>query len=84
MVPAWASWIQCLWASVLCLTGEYGTLLDFLMIIVVFFHVLTIAGIFILRRKLPDAERPYRAFGYPLLPLLYYFFYDFFYVFIHY
>ncbi|WP_428232665.1 APC family permease [Flavobacterium sp.] len=70
-VPAWASWIQCLWASVLCLTGKYGTLLDFLMIIVVFFHVLTIAGIFILRRKLPDAERPYRAFGYPVLPLLY-------------
>lgn len=70
-VPAWASWIQCLWASVLCLTGKYGTLLDFLMIIVVFFHVLTIAGIFILRRKLPDAERPYRAFGYPFLPLLY-------------
>lgn len=70
-VPAWASWIQCLWASVLCLTGEYATLLDFLMIIVIFFHVLTIAGIFILRRKLPDAERPYRAFGYPVLPFLY-------------
>lgn len=70
-VPAWALWIQCLWASFLCLTGEYGALLDFVMIIVIIFYVLTIYGIFILRKKQPLAERPYKAFGYPFLPLMY-------------
>lgn len=72
-VPAWALWIQCLWASLLCLTGEYGALLDFVMIIVIIFYVLTIYGIFILRKKQPLAERPYKAFGYPFLPLIYIF-----------
>jgi len=70
-VPGWALWIQGIWASVLCLTGKYGALLDFVVIIVLIFYILTIYGIFILRRKMPHAERPYRAFGYPLLPLLY-------------
>lgn len=70
-VPAWALWIQCFWASALCLTGKYGALLDFVMIIVMIFYILTILGIFILRRKMPDVERPYRAFGYPILPMLY-------------
>lgn len=70
-VPAWALWIQCLWASLLCLTGKYNELLDFVMIIVVIFYILTIYGIFILRRTRPDAERPYKAFGYPVLPMLY-------------
>jgi len=70
-VPAWALWIQCLMASALCLSGRYGDLLDMVSFIVVIFYMLTIAGIFILRRKYPDAERPYKAFGYPLLPVLY-------------
>jgi APA family basic amino acid/polyamine antiporter len=70
-VPEWALWIQGLWASALCLTGRYGDLLDFVVIIVLIFYILTIYGIFILRRKMPDAERPYKAFGYPVLPLLY-------------
>lgn len=70
-VPAWALWAQCIWASALCLTGKYGALLDFVVIIVVIFYILTIAGIFILRRKLPNAERPYKAFAYPILPALY-------------
>lgn len=70
-VPAWALWAQCFWASALCLTGKYGDLLDFVVIIVLVFYILTIYGIFILRRKMPDAERPYKAFGYPLLPALY-------------
>ena len=70
-VPAWALWAQCIWASALCLTGKYGDLLDFVMIIVVIFYILTIYGIFILRRKMPNIERPYKAFGYPFLPLLY-------------
>jgi APA family basic amino acid/polyamine antiporter len=70
-VPAWALWAQCFWASALCLTGKYGDLLDFVVIIVLIFYILTILGIFILRRKMPDAERPYKAFGYPFLPGLY-------------
>ena len=70
-VPAWALWAQCLWASVLCLTGKYGDLLDFVIIIVLIFYILTIFGIIILRKKMPDAARPYKAIGYPFLPLLY-------------
>lgn len=70
-VPAWALWAQCVWASVLCLTGKYGDLLDFVIIIVLIFYILTIYGIFILRKKMPDAERPYKAFGYPFLPMVY-------------
>ncbi len=70
-VPAWALWAQCFWASCLCLTGKYGDLLDFVIIIVLIFYILTIYGIFILRKKMPDAERPYKAFGYPILPLFY-------------
>lgn len=70
-VPAWALWAQCVWASALCLTGKYGDLLDFVIIIVLIFYILTIYGIFILRKKMPDAERPYKAFGYPFLPMLY-------------
>jgi APA family basic amino acid/polyamine antiporter len=70
-VPAWALWVQCIWASALCLTGKYGDLLDFVIIIVLIFYILTIYGIFILRKKMPDAERPYKAFGYPFLPLVY-------------
>ncbi|WJS96649.1 amino acid permease [Flavobacterium johnsoniae] len=70
-VPAWALWAQCIWASALCLTGKYGDLLDFVIIIVLIFYILTIYGIFILRKKMPDAERPYKAFGYPFLPMFY-------------
>lgn len=70
-VPEWALWVQCIWASALCLTGKYGDLLDFVIIIVLIFYILTIYGIFILRKKMPDVERPYKAFGYPFLPLLY-------------
>ncbi len=70
-VPEWALWIQCVWASVLCLTGKYGDLLDFVVIIVLIFYILTLFGIFILRKKLPNAERPYKAFGYPFVPSFY-------------
>ena len=70
-VPEWALWVQCVWASLLCLTGKYGDLLDFVIIIVLIFYILTIYGIFILRKKMPDVERPYKAFGYPFLPMLY-------------
>ncbi len=70
-VPAWGLWTQAVWASILCLSGRYGDLLDYVVFAVLIFYILTIAGIFVLRRRLPDAERPYRAFGYPLLPALY-------------
>jgi len=70
-VPGWGLWIQCIWASFLCLTGKYGDLLDYVMIIVIIFYILTIYGIFILRRKMPDMPRPYKAFAYPVLPALY-------------
>ena len=70
-VPEFALWIQCLVASLLCLSGKYGDLLDMISFVVVLFYILTILGIFILRRKRPDAERPYKAFGYPILPALY-------------
>jgi APA family basic amino acid/polyamine antiporter len=71
IVPEWALWIQCAMASALCLSGKYGDLLDMVSFIVVIFYVLTIAGIFILRKKRPNAERPYKAFGYPILPIIY-------------
>ncbi len=70
-VPEYALWIQCLVACVLCLSGKYGDLLDMISFVVVLFYILTIAGIFILRKKMPDAERPYKAFGYPVLPAIY-------------
>ncbi len=72
-VPEFALWIQCFVASALCLSGKYGDLLDMVSFIVVIFYVLTIVGIFILRKKMPNAERPYKAFGYPILPLTYIF-----------
>jgi len=70
-VPEWALWAQCVVAAILCLSGKYGDLLDMISFVVVLFYILTILGIFILRKKLPNAERPYKAFGYPILPALY-------------
>lgn len=70
-VPSWGLWAQGIWAALLCLSGKYGDLLDYVVFVVLIFYILTIAGIFILRRKNPDAPRPYRAFGYPVLPALY-------------
>lgn len=70
-VPEFALWIQGLVASILCLSGKYGDLLDMISFVVVLFYALTIAGIFILRKKMPNVERPYKAFGYPILPAIY-------------
>ena len=70
-VPEFGLWLQCLVASALCLSGKYGDLLDMISFVVVIFYVLTILGIYILRVKRPEAERPYKAFGYPFLPALY-------------
>lgn len=70
-VPQTALWIQAVVASIWSLSGKYGQLLDMISFVVVLFYMLTIIGIFILRKKRPDAERPYKAFGYPFLPALY-------------
>lgn len=70
-VPQFGLWIQCLVASILCLSGRYGDLLDMISFVVVIFYVLTILGIYILRAKNPNAERPYKAIGYPILPAIY-------------
>jgi APA family basic amino acid/polyamine antiporter len=70
-VPEFALWIQAVVASILCLSGTYGDLLTMISFVVVIFYVLTILGIFILRKKRPDMERPYKAFGYPILPVIY-------------
>src|SRR5262249_16215407 len=63
--------LQCLWASLLTLSGTYSDLLDYVIFAVLLFYVLTMAGLFILRQKQPDAERPYKALGYPWLPATY-------------
>ena len=70
-VPEFALWIQFVMASILCLSGRYGDLLDMITFIAVLFYVLTIFGIYILRVKKPDVERPYKAIGYPVLPAIY-------------
>jgi APA family basic amino acid/polyamine antiporter len=70
-VPGFALWVQCLFACLWCFSGKYGDLLDMISFVVVGFYMLTIAGIFILRKKRPDAERPYKAIGYPVLPIIY-------------
>ncbi|MEJ8756109.1 amino acid permease [Pontibacter sp. H259] len=70
-VPAAALWLQCIWACLLCLSGSYNQLLDYVIFAVMLFYILTIVGVFILRVKRPDLPRPYKAFGYPVLPAMY-------------
>jgi APA family basic amino acid/polyamine antiporter len=69
--PAISLLVQAAWAGLLTLTGTYSELLDYVIFAVVLFYVLTIAGLFRLRRTRPEAPRPYRAWGYPVLPALY-------------
>ena len=70
-VPAKALIMQAVWASVLCLSGSYGDLLDYSTFASLIFYIVTITGLFVLRKKEPDTPRPYKAFGYPIIPLLY-------------
>ena len=60
-----------MWSVLLTLSGSYNDLLDYVIFAVLLFYILTIAGLFVLRRTRPDLDRPYRAFGYPVLPALY-------------
>ena len=70
-VPVNSLWVQCIWTCLLCLSGSYGQLLDYVIFAVLVFYILTIVGLFVLRKTQPDAERPYRAIGYPVLPAIY-------------
>ena len=69
--PVNSLWVQWAWTCLLCLSGSYGQLLDYVIFAVLIFYILTIVGLFVLRRTRPEAVRPYRAFGYPVLPALY-------------
>jgi APA family basic amino acid/polyamine antiporter len=69
--PVFSLGTQCVWAVLLTLTGGYSDLLDYVIFAVVLFYILTIAGLFVLRRTRPDLDRPYRALGYPVLPAAY-------------
>jgi basic amino acid/polyamine antiporter, APA family len=69
--PSVSLMVQMVWTCVLCLSGSYGQLLDYIIFAVLVFYILTILGLFVLRRTHPNAERPYRAIGYPVLPAIY-------------
>jgi APA family basic amino acid/polyamine antiporter len=69
--PAVSLMVQMIWTCVLCISGTYGQLLDYIIFAVLVFYILTILGLFVLRRSHPNAERPYRAIGYPVLPAVY-------------
>ena len=70
-VPAIGLLLQAAWVSVLCLTGTYGQLLDYVIFAALIFYVLTMIALFRLRTLRPDLPRPYKAFGYPVVPILY-------------
>jgi len=69
--PVLSLMVQMVWTCILCVSGTYGQLLDYIVFAVLVFYILTIVGLFVLRRKHPDATRPYRAVGYPVLPAIY-------------
>jgi len=69
--PVNSLWVQWAWSCLLCLSGSYGQLLDYVIFAVLIFYILTIFGLFVLRRTRPNAVRPYKAFGYPVLPAVY-------------
>jgi APA family basic amino acid/polyamine antiporter len=70
-VPSRALWMQCIWACLLCFSGTYSDLLTYATFASLLFYIITIAGLFILRKKEPDTPRPYKAFAYPGLPIFY-------------
>jgi basic amino acid/polyamine antiporter, APA family len=69
--PAVSLMVQMVWTCILCISGSYGQLLDYIVFAVLVFYILTIFGLFRLRKIHPDADRPYRAVGYPVLPAIY-------------
>jgi APA family basic amino acid/polyamine antiporter len=69
--PANSLTMQCIWACLLCFSGTYGQLLNYIMFPTLLFYILTISGLFKLRRTQPQLNRPYKAFGYPFIPAIY-------------
>lgn len=70
-VPSNALWMQGVWASVLCLSGQYGNLLDMISFVIVLFYMITVFGVIYLRIKQPNLERPYKTWLYPVTPIIY-------------
>jgi basic amino acid/polyamine antiporter, APA family len=70
-VPAFGLWVQAIWSMLLCLTGTYSQLLDYVIFAALIFYILVIFAVFMLRKKHPDWDRPYRAFGFPIVPAIY-------------
>ena len=70
-VPAKSLWMQGIWAAVLCLSGQYGNLLDMISFVIVVFYMITVFGVIYLRIKRPDLERPYKTWLYPITPIIY-------------
>jgi APA family basic amino acid/polyamine antiporter len=70
-VPAFALWIQAIWSTILCLTGNYSQMLDYVTFAVLLFFILVILSIFILRKRHPEWERPAKAFAFPVFPVIY-------------
>ena len=70
-VPAKSLWMQGIWASLLCLSGQYGDLLDMISFVIVLFYMITVFGVIYLRIKKPELERGYKTFLYPFTPILY-------------
>jgi basic amino acid/polyamine antiporter, APA family len=69
--PSAGLFVQACWTALLCVSGSYSQLLDYIIFAVLVFYILTILGLFVLRVKQPNASRPYKALGYPVLPALY-------------
>jgi len=69
--PVMSLMVQMVWTCILCVSGSYGQLLDYIIFAVLVFYILTIFGLFVLRRTHPEAQRPYKAIGYPVLPAIY-------------
>ena len=78
--PANALWLHCIWTSIFVLTGSFDMLTDLFVFITWIFYGFAAAGIFILRKKMPDAERPYKAWGYPIAPAIFVIFSAFYFV----
>ncbi len=70
-VPENALWMQGIWASLLCLSGQYGNLLDMISFVIVLFYMITVFGVIYLRIKQPGLERPYKTWLYPVTPIIY-------------
>ncbi|MFZ3342448.1 MAG: amino acid permease, partial [Terriglobales bacterium] len=69
--PVVSLMVQMIWTAILCISGTYNDLLNYVIFAVLVFYILTIIGLFVLRRTHAAAERPYKAIGYPVLPAIY-------------